>query len=221
MIKKLLFIFLPALAAFNCELNAQCSSTMSYDLIVSTQVVIPASSSMSYTGAYVCPTGQLIDSMPCCTRFVHVDSGGVYKVGPSAYGTLYLKNLAVFDGQNTSMTWQIFAEPGAVILNYSGTVISCVTVTFPAANCLTMIPESTTATPNFLQSDQRLEISFASAQTCGISVYDLSGKEVIASSMENAFTQALDISNLAPGIYVCRITGADGMILSRKIVIGE
>ncbi len=221
--KKIYTLGLIGLLAFLQHGNAQCSSTPNYDLIVSGSVVLPPSPTSQYISAYVCTTGTLIDSMSCCTRMIHVEPGGTLIVGPLAYGAVYLKSGATFDGQNTSMSWMVFAEAGAIILNYPGTVTQCVAVTFPSANCVTSTGDAPASSPvSVIQGDGQLQFDFpATVSNLRVELYDMSGRMVSSETATNASRHTVNLAALPAGIYFCRVYDNDAAIYSDKIFVGN
>jgi hypothetical protein len=214
-----LAVFFCILFSFNA--NSQCTSgASSYDLVVFNNTTFPPSASQPYTQAYVCWGGVLTDSAQCCTRICHVDSGGTFIAGPVAYGGLYLKNGATFDGQNTSMTWVIFAEPGAIILNYSGNVQQCPTVTFPAALCFMSTPEAYMPAVGVSQNGNQLSFLYADVLAkATVELYDATGKLVQTSTQAQSDRQDVDVSALPAGIYMYRVMDGETLIGTDKVLI--
>jgi hypothetical protein len=207
--------------AFSANVKSQCSSTQNYDLIVSGSVVLPPSPTSQYISAYVCTTGTLVDSMSCCTRMIHVEPGGTLIVGPLAYGAVYLKSGATFDAQNSSMSWMVFAEAGAIILNYSGTVNQCVAVTFPSANCITSVGNAPASSPvSVIQRDGQLQFDFsATVGNLRVELYDMSGRLVSSENATNANRHTISLAGLSGGVYFCRVYGNEAVLYAEKVVV--
>jgi hypothetical protein len=128
--KKIFILTCFFLAWLTGSVVAQCtSSTSAYDLIVNSTVILPPTGPQ-FTFGYVCTDGLLIDSTNCCTRWIHVDSAGVYEAGPNAYGIVYLKSGATFNASGNNNFFNVYYEAGAIILSYAGPQTLCTAVTF-------------------------------------------------------------------------------------------
>ena len=139
----------------------------------------------------------------CCTRICHVDTLGTLVVGPMSYGTAYVRSGATFDGQNTAQNWFVYTESGATVLNYSGNVVQCTNVTFPAAMCFMSVPEQYQSTVSAVQNANLLSFSFSSVLTkARVELYDPTGKIVMTSTQAQCNRQDLDVSTLPSGVHM-------------------
>lgn len=186
---------------------AQCTSgATAYDLTVTGNIVLPPSGP-SFTTGIVCTGGRLMDSASCCTRMVHVESGGTYEAGPMAYGFVYIKNGGTFDAHGNTMFFGVSYEAGAIILNYTGPMTLCTAVTFPPGACTpTAITENspsvyTSVYPNPCTDVLHLENNFS--KDASIKIYDITGKMVMEST---AITNDITVSSLSGGMYTFAIT---------------
>ncbi len=204
--KKIITLFSLIFIAITC-VNAQCSSgSGSYDLTVSGNVVLGPSGT-PYNFGIVCGGGHLMDSAMCCTRFIHIEGGGIYEAGPGAYGMVYIKSGGTFDAHGNTMFFGVNYEAGATILNYTGPMNLCPVVSFPPGLCIpTGITEtapvlSSSVYPNPCNDVFYLENTFSKKAV--ISIYDISGKNTMEiSSIENK----INVSTLSPGMYTFSIS---------------
>lgn len=218
--KKAATLLLLSFFLLHNETKSQCTSNQTYDLVVSGQTVLPPSPTSLYFNGYVCTGATLIDSMSCCTRFVHVEQGGTFIAGPMAYGTIYLKSGATFNGQNTSMTWMIYAETGSTVLNYSGSIISCVGVQFNSANCSVSVNEKEKAVVSVLHQQEELIFSFTELQQAvSIDIYDINGKLVVHEEAGTLLQYRLNLSALNNGLYFYRLYNGDALVKTDKISV--
>lgn len=194
--------------------NAQCtSSSTSYDLTVSSNIAI-APSGPSYNAAIICSGGHLIDSANCCTRFIHIESGGIYESGPNAYAFVFIKSGGTFDAHGNSSFFGVNYEAGAIILNYSGPITLCGAVTFPAGSCSVTgisdqeIVSGVKAYPNPCVNLLHFETDFSKGAL--IMVYDIAGKKIMESF---EIKNELNVSSLSPGMYSFVVT--EGIKTSR------
>ena len=75
--------------------------------------------------------------------------------------------------------------------------------------------------PNPVENEVTLRISYGGKDLKAIRIYDLIGKEVfyIDLSGKNGYTLVpLDISFLRPGIYFCNLYSDKGIVESRKMI---
>jgi methionine-rich copper-binding protein CopC len=214
--KKTTFLFLLLCTLVYTQVKAQCvSSATSYQLIVSNNTTINANAPID---TYICSGATLIDSASCCTRSVHIEPNATYVVGPMAYGSIYIKNGGTFNGMNTQMFWVVYAETGAIILNYSGAVVNCTAVTFPSANCF-MSVGSTAATPKAVaaHSQNDLHVTFSENIVSGkIEVMDMSGRVVKSQDVNQATESTIAVHDLAAGVYYYRILIGEETVLEAK-----
>lgn len=82
-------------------------------------------------------------------------------------------------------------------------------------------PAALTVYPN--PADQELNLSLPAAlgeQLTALSLHDLSGRTVLSRSARGGqLTQRLDVGQLPDGMYLLRLSGADGPLASRKVVV--
>lgn len=196
------------LSIFSAAGFAQCTSTPGpYDLEVTGTVVL-APSGPNFTFAYVCAGGSLMDSTMCCTRMIHVAPGGVYEAGPSAYGFVYMKSGATFDAHGNNSFFGVAYEAGATILNYTGPMTLCSTVTFPSSGCIPsgiadMMKEEIKVYPNPCMNT--IQIDRMGAKDAELYIYDINGKQVKLLTL-NGVSSNVDVSSLSPGMYSYRLT---------------
>ncbi|MDQ3111565.1 MAG: T9SS type A sorting domain-containing protein [Bacteroidota bacterium] len=203
------------------DASSQCNSTGTYDLVVFNQTTFSPSPTSQYISAFVCGGATLIDSMSCCTRLVHVQPGATFVAGPQAYGAIYLKSGATFNGQNTSMSWTVFAEAGATIINYSGMVNSCNAVTFSSANCFMSAPgiQQPAAVTVFKEPHQLIFNFPVIAADIRVELYDMNGRLVINEAGGNTNQHITNIDALPAGMYFCRVLSEGAQLYAEKVVI--
>lgn len=193
------------------------SNASSYDLVVFSQTVIPPNASMSYTSGFVCGGATLYDSAYCCTRMCHVDTLATLITGPNSYGMAYIKSGGTFNGQGSSMNWQVIAEPGSIILNHTGIVQNCTSVTFPAAMCFMSVEEQFGKQTSVVQNGSALMFRFSSeVSSPRIELRDVNGKLV---KSENCFSGTLctvNVAELSEGIYFWTVYEGSSPISSGK-----
>ncbi len=212
------------LAALYCgNAFAQCTSpATSYDLIVVSNITIPAQSNSNYMQGYVCNGGVLLDSAYCCTRFVNVDSGGVMMVGPSSYGQAFVKNGGTFNGQGSSANWAVFYEAGANVINHVGNSQQCPQITFTNNNCIMGFTENESPKPTVALNGDALNFGFDAVMTdVRIELLDVNGKVVKSEMMNQSSVHSMDVSGLASGVYMYRVMRGAELISSDKLVISE
>jgi hypothetical protein len=203
--KKTLLLFTLCLLSVSAA-KAQCTSgATSYDLTVSGNIVLPPSGP-SFSMGIICAGGHLMDSSMCCTRFIHIEGGGVYEAGPAAYGFVFIKNGGVFDAHGNSSFFGVSYEAGATILNYTGPMTFCPVVTFPPGACTpTGIEEQgplgLKTYPNPSKDILYLENNFS--KDAVITVYDIAGKKMMELA---SFGNELNVSSLPSGMYMFMIT---------------
>lgn len=204
--KKLITLFSICVLSSG-SIHSQCSSGAgSYDLTVTSNVVI-GPSGPSFTFGIVCSGGQLMDSAMCCTRMIHVEGGGIYEAGPSAYGFVYLKSGATFDAHGNNSFFGVAYEAGATILNYTGPMNLCTAVTFPPGLCTpTTIMENNSTSlvsvyPNPCNDVLHLDNNFS--KDAQITIYDIAGKKI---KEIVSFDNEINVSTLSPGIYTFDIS---------------
>ncbi|MBA3972409.1 MAG: T9SS type A sorting domain-containing protein [Bacteroidetes bacterium] len=193
---------------------AQCTSSITfYDLTVSGNTVLGPSGTQ-FLSALICSGGRLMDSTSCCTRYVHIETGGTYEAGPNAYGYIYIKTGGTFDAHGNNSFFGVSYEAGATILNYTGPMSLCAAVVFPAGSCastsISDVGDQTNinAYPN--PCNDVLYLNKVPAGNPIISVYDIAGRKV----METLITgNTIDVSPILSGIYSYRIS-LDGQTVS-------
>lgn len=220
--KKNLILLLICLCFFAKLSKSQsgCASlATTYDMVFSNNTVLPPSPSGQYMFGYICTGTTVTDSMNCCTRFMHVVSGGTLIAGPLSYGTAYLKAGATFDGQNTAQNWFVYAEAGANVLNYSGNVITCTAVTFPAGNCFMSVGNTETEkSVTVIQQPNQLQFSFSNPLSPGrIEIYDISGKQLLNQTAENTTMISVNTESFCSGMYFYRVYQNGEFLSSGKI----
>ena len=67
-------------------------------------------------------------------------------------------------------------------------------------------------------ADDVLTIDNSAAQVTGIKIYDMTGKLVKQSDISN-YTQAIDISDLNPGIFLVSLSGDKKIISQQKLIV--
>jgi hypothetical protein len=223
--KKIFTCFLSALVAVSAV--AQCtSSASSYDLVVTGNVVLPPTGPQ-FTFGYVCSGGNLFDSTTCCTRFIHVEAGGTYEAGPAAYGMVYLKSGATFDAHGNSNFFLVDYEAGAIILNYTGPMTLCSTVTFPSANCASAIEEeqsinATQAFPNPVSGKLTIRLAEKINGVGEVIIINALGEKVLSTQIDNfSSTVPVDVSALKPALYFYSVVQLGSVISSGKIMVSE
>ena len=182
--------------------KAQCTGQTTYDLTVSgTTIQHPATN--SFLSAVVCSGGVLIDSSTCCTRFVHVLSGGTYQMGGSAYAFVMLQNGATFIGSPTANVFGLSYETGANIINYSGPMTICPSITFSPSSCSSVLVENNSepVITAFYESLQQSLLVSGINSRASLQIFDITGKlmmkETVNENQENRF----DLSMLNSGVY--------------------
>ncbi len=217
--KKLITLIALALFSIN-GIQAQCSSgASSYDLTVNSNVVLGPTAT-PYTMGIVCAGGHLMDSAMCCTRFVHIEAGGVYEAGPGAYAFVYIKSGGTFDAHGNTMFFGVSYEAGATILNYTGPMTLCPSVTFPSGLCIpTEISENgnhlgVKTYPNPANDVLHLENTFS--RDAIISIYDITGKVVKEVSLSET---EINISALSQGMYTFSISLEGQKVSNGKFAI--
>lgn len=208
------FAFLSHGAAAQTLCNSNASS---YDLVVFSQTVIPPNASMSYTSAYVCGGATLYDSAYCCTRMCHVDSLATLITGPNSYGMAYIKSGGTFNGQGSSVNWQVVAEPGSIVLNHTGILQNCVSVTFPTAMCFMTVEEQFGKQTSVAQNGSALMFRFSSDVTAPrIELRDVNGKLVKTENCSSGTLCTVNVGDLADGIYFWTVYEGSEQISSGK-----
>lgn len=211
----LVFLSLGATSQTVCN-----SIATTYDLTVFGTTVISPTTSSPYTMGYVCGGAVLIDSSYCCTRICHVDTGGTLIAGPLSYGSVYLHSGATFDGQGTAQNWFVYAAPGATVVNYSGNVVQCTSVTFPSAMCFMSVPETAQAGVSVLQTPVSLQFRFTKPLSgASVELFDAAGSLVLTSACTASESTELNVSDLPVGIYMYRVTAEDETVSTGKIAI--
>ena len=201
-----------------------CTSiAVTYDQVFSNYTVFPPTPSGLYTLGYICNGVTVIDSMSCCTRMIHVETGAVFIAGPFSYGTAYVKSGGTFNGQNTAQNWFVYAEAGANVLNYTGTVVSCTAVSFPTANCFMNVhstePEEQV---KLIQLPGQIQFSVPSANgNTRIELYDISGKQLINQSAENTSVISMSTESLSGGMYFYRVYQNEELLSTGKIALAK
>lgn len=210
-------------ALSNCDVVAQTvcnSNAVSYDLVVYSQTVIPPNASMSYTSAYVCGGATLYDSAYCCTRMCHVDSLATLITGPNSYGMAYIKAGGTFNGQGSSMNWQVYAEPGSTVVNHTGIVQNCPSVTFPTAICFMSVEEQFGKQTSAVQNGSMLMFRFSSEVAAPrIEMRDVNGKLVKSEIFSSGTVCTINIGELPEGIYFWTVYEGASQISSGKIPV--
>ncbi len=219
--KRILTLFI-AVSLSTSAFYAQCTSgATSYDLTVSGSLVLPPSGP-SYSMGIVCSGGHLMDSAMCCTRFIHIEAGGIYEAGPAAYGMVYIKSGGTFDAHGNTMFFGVNYEIGATILNYTGPMTLCSVVTFPPGACTpTEIAETASEAfvsvyPNPCNDILHLENNFSN--DAAIAIYDITGKLVMEHS---SITNDISVSRLSSGIYTFTIARDGNTISYGKFAIAR
>lgn len=220
--KQLSTLILLAVLCAGGAASAQCTSqAVTYDLTVAGNVTIAAQSSSNYMQGYVCNGGVLLDSAYCCTRFVNVDSGGTMMVGPASYGQAFVKSGGTFNGQGSSANWAVFYESGATVINHTGNSQVCPQITFAAGSCITGFHTVESSKPNVALIGTQLNFTFSTSVNAQIELYDASGKAVRAETISNSSTFAMNVADLANGIYMYRVMQNGEVISSDKLVLGQ
>lgn len=206
--KKILTL-ISILSIFSATGFSQCTSTPGpYDLEVTGTVVLPPSGP-NFTFAYICAGGSLMDSTMCCTRMIHIAPGGVYEAGPSAYGFVYMKSGATFDAHGNNSFFGVAYEAGATILNYTGPMTLCPTVTFPSSSCISSgiagneMNEEISIYPNPCMNS--IQIDRVGAKDAELYIYDINGKQVKVLTLTGGSSK-VDVSSLSSGMYSYRLT---------------
>lgn len=224
--KKIYLLICFLLLGESTSIVAQCTSFPStYDIIVADSVVIPPSGP-SFTWSYICGGGVLMDSAMCCTRLIHVEAGGTYEAGPSAYGFVYLKSGATFDAHGNNSFANVAYEAGATILNYTGAMSLCSSVTFPNAGC--SIPTSIAENPmnytvqiypNPFTNSAILQFNNPKKESCILILYDLHGR--IVRTISNITTDKVEIErqNLPSGFYFVQLSTNKQTIANGKLTM--
>ena len=201
--KKICLVFIAIGFCASQSSVAQCtSSATTYDLTVNSNVVLHPGGTSYLMGA-ICPGGVLLDSLACCTRMIHISAGATYEAGPMAYGIVYLKSGGTFNANGNNNFFNLYYEIGGTILNYSGPMTLCTTVSFPAPNCSTSINEETSSSglslyPN--PSDGVFTIEKGTGNLTGIKITDVIGNIVYQSEIVN-HRSTIDLCGIAKGIY--------------------
>lgn len=220
--KKTVTLFVLAVLAFCAEVQAQCSSSSSnYDLQVIAATTFGPNPTSLYMNGYVCSGGTLTDSMTCCTRLVHVDSGGTLNVGPLSYGMAYLKSGALFNGGGSSQNWMLYAEPGATIIGHTGTTVQCTTVTFVPAGCaLGIAPQVHAAPVTMLVTPLQLKLQFAvPAEALTAELVDMNGRVIRSQPVIQTSSATIDLSGFAQGIYFCRVMKGNELLFGERFAV--
>jgi hypothetical protein len=216
----LLAIFF-ALMTKSVAAQTMCNSNaVSYDLVVFSQTVIPPNASISYINSYVCGGATLYDSAYCCTRMCHVDSLATLITGPNSYGIAYVKAGGTFNGQGNSQNWQVIAESGSNILNHTGNIQNCTSVTFPAALCFMTIEEQFGKQTSVALNGSALMFRFSSeVSDPRIELRDVNGKLVKSENSPTGTFCTVNVVDLAEGIYFWTVYEGSSQISSGKIPV--
>lgn len=217
--KKILSILLSIGILYSITVNGQCTGQSTYDLTVSGTTVLHPTSS-SFTSAIVCPGGVLIDSANCCTRWVHVLAGGTYTIGGSAYGMAYVKSGGTFDAHNSTLFFGVYYETGATILNYTGPITLCPSLTFTASSCTTGInePSNNIISVSYNQVNKLLNIE-GTINNSTINIFDCNGKRIIEHVLLSSNANQFDVSMLNSGVYLYTIIDDKGYGSNGKFAI--
>jgi len=221
--KQTFTLLLLALLGFGGNVFAQsCTSqATSYDLTVTSLTIIPpVSSSSTYMQGYICPGATLIDSAMCCTRFCNVDSLATMIVGPNSYGMAYVKGGGTFNGQGASANWVVFAEPGASIINHTGTTNQCPAVVFTGGNCTMGFNTAQSMKPDVALKGNQLNFTFNTTMSdVHVELLDVNGKVVKSETMDQSSVHSMDVSGLASGVYMYRMMQGTEVVSSDKIIL--
>lgn len=216
--KVITLVFLAFLSITGIQ--AQCTSgATAYDLTVNSMVTL-APTATPYTFGIVCAGGHLIDSAMCCTRMIHIEGGGIYEAGPSAYGIVWVKSGGTFDAHGNTSFFNVYADAGATILNYTGPLSLCSPVIFASGLCVPtgIVDNATSAVvktyPNPANDVLRLENTFSADAI--ISIYDITGKMVKEVSLSES---EMNVSTLAAGMYTFSISLEGQKVSNGKFAI--
>ncbi len=219
--KKIYTLIIALLICKSITSVAQCASSVSsYDLTVSTNMVLHPTGS-SYFMIAICPGAVLLDSMMCCTRFIHIPGGAVYQAGPMAYGIVYIQSGGTFDAQNFGGSFSVYYEAGANILNFTGPAILCSSVSFPPMLCVATstneinMEETMAIYPN--PTTNQLTVNSEQLIVKEIKLFNVLGKEVFQSEIQTPKSE-INLKGIDKGIYFVEIK-TDVKIVKKKIVI--
>lgn len=213
--------FFSILILSGSAIYSQCTSgATSYDLTVSSYFSI-GTSGPSFNMGIICSGGVLVDSANCCTRMVHVESGGAYVAGPGAYGLVYIKNGGIFDAQGNNNFFDVYYESGAMIYNYSGTMTLCSSVSFPSGGCastgisvqekvseVNTYPNPSTGKFTILTQNEM----FAPNNLQCLEIYNSYGEKIYQSETSELNNLSIDISSQPNGIYFLKTTSGQKQI---------
>lgn len=221
--KKLYTLFSAAmLCLFTGAYSQNCtSSANNYDLVVVANTTIPPNASPNYMQGYVCNGGVLLDSALCCTRFVNVDSGGTMIVGPNSYGIAYVLNGGTFNGQGSSNNWTVVAEPNATVINHTGNLQPCSTITYNPSSCTMGTPDPSNMKPAVSLNGTLLNFGFHSVVNVTIELVDVTGKAVRSEQVNRASVHSMNVEGLASGVYMYRVMQNGEVISSDKLILGQ
>lgn len=199
---------------------AQCtSSATTYDLTVSGNTVLGPSGTQ-FTFALICSGGRLMDSTTCCTRLVHVETGGVYEAGPNAYAFVYVKNGGTFDAHGNNSFFGVSYETGAIILNYTGPMTLCTAVTFPPGSCTSTGIDDDAGQANIIAypnpCNDVLYINDLVSKEGIITVYDVTGKKVFEGPIKD---NKINVSHILSGMYSYSIIAEGEHLFHGKFAI--
>jgi hypothetical protein len=141
-------------------------------------------------------------------------------VGPNSYGMAYVKGGGTFNGQGASNNWQVYAEPGANVINHTGTTIPCTSIAFGGGNCAMGFNTAQSVKPNVSLIGNQLNFIFsATMNDVHIELLDVNGKTVKSETMNQSSVHSMDVSGLASGVYMYRVLQGAEVVSSDKIVL--
>ena len=214
------------MAFLNCNfINAQCTTTQTAGLTISTTTVIQPSAPAIIK---ICPTGIVYDTLGTNSVFTYFMEAGSKLIMKKVNTVLiYMKstsgftNTVYFPGNKL-----VYTEPGTSIVNTAtGTLTptNCTLVTFPTApSCALGITVNTAASelinvyPNPAKNNFTVSNENNLALICNLT--NALGQKVKSFTIETA-KKTIDVSDLNEGIYYLSIIENAKIISQKKLVI--
>jgi hypothetical protein len=217
---KLLFSLSLILASFIS--NAQCTSTQTVGLVVSTTTVIPFSAPFTVK---ICATGIGYDTTGNSGRIYFLESGSKLYLKMHSTTPVYMKSGSTLNvlGNGTTI---VYAESNTTITGVSaGMITTCSVVTFPSSpSCVaTKINEYNSDLLNSVAfypnpAKNNLILTNESAATLDVQLTNVLGQKVRSFTIENGKNN-IDISDLNEGIYFVSIIKNNEIVSTKKLII--
>lgn len=220
--RKLQIVFMLIFLSDLTDANGQCTGMNFYDLTVTGNTILPPAAT-AYISAVVCDGGVLIDSASCCTRVTHILNGGIYEIGGLAYGSVFVQSGGTFNANNTSMFFGVTYEAGANILNYSGPLTLCSSISFLPSACVTGL--NSISSGKFISvfydhQGQFLKLNGIQNNSF-IQVFDMTGRLILEPKLLDRDGSNEIYASLFPGLYSYRITDKRGHDVQGKFAVSR